>query len=216
MRPLTDHCPKPLLSVGGKPLLAWHLEKIAALGGRQVVINVAHLGDQIESFVDSGSRWGLQVRISHEQQALETAGGLVQAWPWHDNEPVGVINGDVWCETGLASLATAWSRWQAASNSPAAWILLTQNPEHHPEGDFGCEHGWATATAPRYTYTGIGLYTARFFQGVQRGSKAPLGPLLRAATQRRELWANLHPHADWIDVGTPERLAELDARLRAE
>lgn len=216
MRPLTDHCPKPLLPVAGKPLLAWHLDRLAASGVSKVVINVAHLGEQIKSFVGDGSQWGLQIRISCEAQALETAGGIAQAWPWDGTDPVGVINGDVWCETGLDSMAQAWMRWQACTDPPAAWILLTQNPDHHPNGDFGCENGFARLSAPRFTYTGMGLYPPQLFLGLQRGSKAPLGPLLRAAAHRLELWADVHPQDDWIDVGTPERLAVLEARLRAE
>ena len=213
MRPLTDRIPKPLLPVGGKPLIVWHLERLAAAGLREVVINHAHLGAQIEAALGDGARWGLSIRYSAEPAgALETAGGIANALPLLGNgEPFLVINGDIHCDWDLAR----------ASKVPAdrflAHLVLVPNPDHHPLGDFSL-HGdlvgadIAAGGGPARTFSGIGIYRPQVFAGIQRGKPAKLAPLLRAAMAVGRVSGELH-HGRWADVGTPQRLAELDAEL---
>jgi len=215
MRPLTDHTPKPLLEAGGKPLIVWHLERLAAAGLRDVVINHAWLGERIVEHLADGSQWGVRIRYSAEAAALETAGGIAQALPLLGNEPFVVINGDIWCDWNPAQ-AEEQARGLARANADA-WLLLTDNPPHHPEGDFALlADGRATdATgAPGLTFSGIGVYHPRLFQSLSAGQPARLAPLLRQAMARDAVRATHHT-GRWIDVGTPQRLAELDAYLAA-
>jgi len=218
MRPLTDHTPKPLLEAGGKPLIVWHLERLAAAGLREIVINHAWLGDRLEAALGDGRRWGVRITWSPEPAGgLETAGGIAQALPWLDSDPFLVINGDVWCD---------WDPGQARDLARAmpthdlAWLLLVDNPSHHPEGDFWLADHTAfdappasTQGAPRLTFSGIGLYRPELLAGMKRGSAARLAPLLRQAMGEGRVRANQHGGI-WVDVGTPERLAALDRDLR--
>ena len=214
MRPLTDACPKPLLPVGGRPLIAWHLQRLAAAGFREVVINHAWLGRLIEHELGDGSRWGLSIRYSPEREALETAGGIARALPMLGDAPFLVINGDVWSD---------WAPGRARSIARQledfdwdAWCVLVDNPEHHPRGDFALCAGRlgadAAAPQPRLTFAGIGVYHPRLFSDIVPGTRAALAPLLRAAAAAGRAGAERHGGA-WIDVGTPQRLAELDSRL---
>jgi MurNAc alpha-1-phosphate uridylyltransferase len=214
MRPLTDTCPKPLLPVGGRPLIAWHLQRLAAAGFREVVINHAWLGRLIERELGDGARWGLSIRYSPEPEALETAGGIARALPMLGDAPFLVINGDVWCdwEPGRArSIAR-----QLEAFDWDAWCVLVDNPEHHPRGDFvlcaGRLGADEAATQPRLTFAGIGVYHPRLFSDIAPGTRAALAPLLRAAAAAGRAGAERHAGA-WTDVGTPQRLAELDSRL---
>lgn len=212
MRPLTDHLPKPLLAVGGKPLIVWHLERLAAAGFRDVVINHAWLGHEIERALGDGSAFGLRVRYSAEATALETAGGIAQALPLLGDTPFLVMNGDVWCDWNPA-LAPA-----LAADVPdgGAWLLMVDNPVQHPNGDFrlSSDGGLHADGNPRLTYAGIGVYHPSLFADVQRGTAAPLAPLLRQA-MGRDLARGAHHDGRWTDVGTPQRLADLDAELLA-
>jgi len=216
MRPLTDRCPKPLLPVGGKPLIEWHLEALAAAGIRQVVINHAHLGSMIEQSLGDGSRWKLDIRYSPESPALETAGGIAKALPALGKEPFLVLNGDVYCDFPLARAVSIGAQMRAGDL--LAWCVLVRNPPHHPGGDFGLCSGWLQPDPPfdracgPLTFSGIGVYRAELFDPINPGQAARLAPLLRAAAARRLCGAELHPGA-WVDVGTPQRLAELDAEL---
>ncbi len=206
MRPLTDHVPKPLLRAGGKPLIAWHLERLAAAGVRDVVINHAHLGSQIEAAVGDGTAYGLRIRYSPEAAALETAGGIANALPLLGSAPFLVINGDIHCDMPLAPLLARTPR--------SAHLVLVDNPPHHTEGDFSLQGGLASSTGqPRLTFCGIGVYQPALFAAVPRGAKAKLAPLLVAAMDESRVGAEKYD-GFWIDVGTPARLAELDARLR--
>lgn len=214
MRPLTDQCPKPLLPVGGRPLIEWHLLALARACIRDVVINHAHLGAMIEQALGDGSRWGLRLRYSPEAQALETAGGIAQALPWLGDGPFLVVNGDVHCDFDLAR---AWSiAQQMRTAGLLGWCVLVDNPEHHPDGDFmlrdGSIAGEADSGAPRLTFSGIGLYRAELFAGIEPGTRAALAPLLRQAAAAGRLGGEYHG-GHWTDVGTPQRLAELDAQL---
>lgn len=216
MRPLTDHCPKPLLTAGGKPLLAWHLERLAAGGIREVVINHAHLGEMIEQAVGGGEAWGLRVTYSREHVALETAGGIATALPRLGPEPFLVLNGDVFIDLDVERLAERASAGFDAHPDRLAHLVLVDNPPHHPRGDFGIVAGLARDdVATRLTFSGIGLYRPELFAGVAPGTRARLAPLLVAAMRDGRVAAE-HHRGYWLDVGTPERLNELDRHLAVQ
>lgn len=209
MRPLTDLHPKPLLKVAGKALIEYHLEMLAKAGYQDIVINTAWLGEQIPAYLGDGSRWGMHIDYSHEGwPALETGGGIFKALPLLGSEPFLVVNGDVW---------TDWSR--NAPQLPAAWrsdtlahLVLAPNPPHNHKGDFGLQHGSISDDAtPRHTYSGIGFYHPRLFAGCVPGA-FKLAPLLYDAAAAGKVTGELHDGC-WFDIGTPERLAELDSLL---
>jgi len=214
MRPLTDRCPKPLLPVGGRRLIEWHLSRLAAAGFRSVVVNHAHLGEMIERALGDGSRWGLSIAYSREREALETAGGIANALPLLGEGHFLVVNGDIWCDYDFARAHTIAAQMRAADL--LAWCVLVDNPPQHPEGDFGLSGGCLTNDGPRrYTFSGVGVYSPHLFDAIAPGTRAPLAPLLRYAIERRRAGAERHT-GRWVDVGTPERLARLDAQLRSE
>lgn len=212
MRPLTDHTPKPLLRVAGVPLIEHHLRRLAAADLSDVVINVSHLGGQIEQYCGDGGRWGLSVRYSREAVPLETAGGILHARPLLGEAPFLVVNGDIWSDFPFGPLLEDPLR-----DGESARLVLVDNPPQHAAGDFSLDDGGWVGRKVRgdasYTYTGIGLYSWRLFAGLSPG-KAPLRPLLDAAIDRGEL-GGIHYTGHWEDVGTPQRLRELDARLDA-
>jgi MurNAc alpha-1-phosphate uridylyltransferase len=213
MRPLTDTTPKPLLPAGGKPLIVWHLERLASTGFREVVINHAHLGEQIEAALGDGNRFGLSIRYSAEPPgALETAGGIAQALPLLGTEPFLVVNGDIWCDWDFAL-----ARQRASTLRPGqAHLVFVDNPAQHAGGDF-CLDGETVKLAcanagPTLTYAGTGIFTPVFFTGVATGAIMKLRPLLDTAIAKG--WVSgEHHRGKWVDVGTPERLAELDMEL---
>jgi len=208
MRPLTDHTPKPLLPVGGKPLIVWHLERLAAAGFRQVVINHAHLGGQIEAALGNGAAWGLDIAYSPEPPgALETAGGIAQALPLLGDAPFLVVNGDVYCDWDVSRAR------QLADRS--AHLVMVPNPGHHAKGDFSLDGDRVVFArdGESLTYAGLGVFAPAFFADVPRGSALKLRPLLDAAIAAGTLTGERHA-GRWVDVGTPERLAELDKELR--
>jgi len=209
MRPLTDVTPKPLLLAGGRPLIVWHLERLAASGFRDVVINHAHLGTQIEAALGDGSRFGLHIRYSPEPPgALETAGGIARALPLLGNEPFLVVNGDIWCD---------WDFRRAHSLAARhAHLVFVDNPPQHAGGDF-CLDGetvrYASAgIGPTLTYAGTGVFSPDFFTGVTPGAVMKLRPLLDAGIARGMVTGERHT-GYWVDVGSPERLAELNQEL---
>ena len=216
MRPLTDHQPKPLLPVAGKSLLFWHLDALAKAGARDIIINHAHLGEQIVAAVGDGRPWGMTVRFSAEAEALETAGGIATAQPWlaRPEYPFLVINGDVWTDWDRRLACLAVDRL-LSTRGLLAWIWLVDNPPHHPAGDFVLSGERVAEEDPgaRLTFSGIGVYHPRLFAGIAPGQRAPLGPLLRKAARDGALGGS-RLDADWVDVGTPERLVALDTRLR--
>ena len=214
MRPLTDHTPKPLLEVGGKSLIARHLDKLADAGFREVTINHAHLGEKIEAAVGDGRRWGLRVRYSPEPRALETAGGIRQALPLIGAHVFAVVNADVYSDYDYAGLARAMR--QLLAGEMQAHLVLVDNPPHNPRGDFVLDGARASdAGDPRLTFSGMGAYRAPLFEPLAAGEKHALAPLLRGQMAQGRVSAE-HYHGRWTDVGTPERLAELDAQLRRE
>ena len=213
MRPLTDRTPKPLLPVAGKPLIIWHLERLARAGIHEIVINHAHLGDQIEALLGDGDAWNVAIRYSAEPRgALETAGGIVNALPLLGHEPFLVINGDIFCD---------WDVARARVALPAgllAHLVLVDNPAHHAGGDFVL-HETKVSTretapgVPMLTFSGIGIYHPGLFAGIERGEPAKLAPLLSAAMAAGRI-SGEHHAGRWVDVGTPERLQSLDSDLR--
>ncbi len=209
MRPLTDNCPKPLLKVGGKSLLVWHLENLHSAGIREVVINTSYMADKIHTVIGDGSEFGLQIQYSDEQpRPLETLGGILHALPLLGTRPFVLINGDVWTDVPLAELCRL--------KVEQAHLLLAKNPDHHPEGDFSL-HGSRLAS-PRigeqtFTYTGIGIFHSDFFAGLtDTGKPQPLAPLLFSKARQCLITAQCMPYR-WFDVGTPERLKVLDTAL---
>lgn len=213
MRPLTDVTPKPLLQVGGKPLILWHIERLAQAGFRDLVINHAHLGAQIETALGDGSRFGVNVRYSPESEALETAGGIANALALLGTEPFLVVNGDVFCDYDFSVLTAKRADMASHPEHTLAHLVLVDNPAHHLAGDFGLLNGKVVAEGEHLlTFSGIGLYQPSLFRSVCPGSKAKLAPLLREAMTAGKV-SGEHYCGRWIDVGTPERLKQLDESL---
>lgn len=207
MRPLTDHTPKPLLPAGGKPLIVWHIERLAAAGLRELVVNHAHLGERLEQALGDGSRWGVRIRYSAEGRALETGGGICKALPLLGPAPFLVVNADVWTDLDFATLALP--------ERMLAHLVLVDNPRHHPAGDFHLAADRVLAEGePRLTFSGVGIYRPALFEGCGPGA-FPLAPLLRAA-MASGLVSGEHYRGRWVDVGTPLRLAELDETLSGQ
>lgn len=207
MRPLTDHLPKPLLRAGGKPLIQYHLERLASLGIREVVINLAWKGAAIRSALGDGSLFGVHIEYSEEgDSALETGGGIHHALPLLGDEPFLVINGDIWTDwPGTEPIVQLRS-------SDQAHLILVPNPEQHPGGDFSLREGRAaTDASPHYTFSGIALYRSEFFSHCAPGTFKLL-PLLLHGIRQQRVGGGLY-NGRWFDIGTPQRLAALDADL---
>ena len=235
MRPLTDHMPKPLLEAGGKPLIVWHIERLVRAGITEMVINHAHLGGQIEAALGDGSRFGAYIRYSPEARALETAGGITNALQLLCDAPFAVINSDIFCDYDFARLAACAAALEACGDM--AYLVLADNPPHHPNGDFalnggrispqtppslplsGEEHDFPLIRGARgvevLTFSGIGIYQPSLFKGIPRGSIAPLAPLLCAQIALGKV-SGEHHRGVWVDVGTPQRLVELDRQIRSQ
>lgn len=208
MRPLTDETPKPLLLAGGRPLIEWQLERLAAAGVSDVVINLSWLGEQIPRALGDGSRWGLSIAWSREPwPALETGGGIFQALGLLGEEPFLLVNGDVFTDFDLRSLRLA--------PGDLAQLVLVPNPAQHPQGDFWLDAAGRIAAAggERLTYSGLAMLHPALFEGCAAG-RFPLLPLLLKAREAGRLGGRKHG-GRWLDVGTPQRLAQLDAELSA-
>jgi len=208
MRPLTDNVPKPLLRVGGKSLIDYHIAALVNAGVERIVINLAWQGEQIRSHVADGSAYGVEILFSDEgQEALETGGGVYQALPLLGDEPFWLVNGDIYAEFSFDA--------DRLAQRTLGHLLLVENPSHNPDGDFALKHSLINARGqPRYTFSGISLLRPELFAGCQAG-KFPLAPLLSAASDRRAITGEFL-QGYWTDVGTPERLAELDLRLNTD
>lgn len=210
MRPLTDACPKPLLPVADRPLIAWHLQRLAAAGLTQIVINLSWLGEQLAAALGDGAAHGVHIEYSREPwPALETGGGIRQALPLLGPDPFLLVNGDVFADVDFARLKLGVG--------DLAQLVLVPNPVHHPRGDFWLNRFGRIVDegndTQRLTYSGIGVLHPSLFEGRPPG-RFPLLPLLVQAREAGRLGGERHD-GRWIDVGTPERLAQLDADLRA-
>ncbi len=209
MRPLTDSLPKPLLSVAGEPLVAHHLRALAAAGCREVVMNCSWLGELLQARLGDGSRWGVSIAYSPEPwPPLDTGGGIFQALPLLGPAPFLLLNGDVWCDLSPAALELP--------PGMLGHLVLVPNPDHHPAGDFGLVRGCIDAdadgaTVPRHTYGGMAILDPALFAACSPG-RFPLAPLLVAAARQGRLSGVLHG-GGWMDIGTPERLYALRAKL---
>ncbi|MFY7789299.1 MAG: N-acetylmuramate alpha-1-phosphate uridylyltransferase MurU [Polynucleobacter sp.] len=216
MRPLTDTIPKPLLQVQGKSLLAWHLEALAKAGLTQVVINHAWLGEQIEASLGSGKQFGLQIFYSREESALETAGGICKALPLlRANDYFLVINGDVFTPQFPIQGLIQRVLELRSQDQLLAHLIMVPNPPQHPHGDFYLDQtmvrddGYTGATGAKLTFSGIGIYHHTLFKGLISGQSAKLAPILRKAMADNRVSGEKYL-GSWHDVGSPERLAELN------
>ena len=202
MRPLTDHTPKPLLKVAGKPLIEYTIEALVAAGITDIVINLAHLGEQIPDYLGDGSRFQANIGYSNEgKNGLETAGGIKKALPLLGSQPFLVINGDISCDFPLQSLVNR--------DCDLAHLVLVNNPTHHMAGDFTLDSQSIVSPegTPKYTYSGIGIYHPDLFAELAQG-KAALAPLLKKSMLAKRITGELHS-GFWMDIGTVERLEEL-------
>lgn len=205
MRPLTEQAPKPLLDVNGKPLIQYHVEGLVQAGIREIVINHARYGDQIEDFLGDGARFGARLYYSAEGDTpLETGGGIYKALPLLGDDPFIAINADIWTNYSFRSLPE--------NPEGNAHLVLVHNPAHHPRGDFALKRGHIVNQGnPRYTFSGIGVYRRELFKG-QTGGVFPLTPLLRKAADNGEVNGEIYTGV-WQDIGTPERLQDLRLML---
>lgn len=215
MRPLTDHTPKPMLQAGGKALIVWQIERLRAAGFLDLVINHAHLGQQIEDSLGDGAAFGVRIRYSREPQPLESAGGIACARDLLGDAPFLVTNGDVYAAFDYARLLPVLAD-MARDPQRLAHLVLVDNPPHHPQGDFSLRDGRVSDShhdIPHLTFSGIGCYRPTLFAGIAAGSKAKLAPLLKAGMPAGRVSGEYFP-GRWEDVGTPARLNALDAELR--
>lgn len=234
MRPLTDFTPKPLLKVGGKPLIVWHLERLAKAGFIEIVINHAHLGQQIEDTLGNGAQWGLSIQYSPEKVALETAGGIANAIDLLTNdgrksEPFLVVNGDTFTDFDFAGLAHLPTHWPFKGGGGGegkivqnlVHLILVDNPPQHARGDFAIEFKnqsngiLKNDGAQMLTFSGVGVYHPDLLADIVKGQPAKLAPLLRKAIDNNAATAQYY-QGIWHDIGTPERLQSLDKELTSE
>lgn len=220
MRPLTDHTPKPLLQVGGKPLIVWHIEKLARAGISDIVINTSYLAKQFPASLGDGSRWGLHIDYAYEGPTpLETGGGMVNALPLLGSQPFIAVNGDIWCDVDFAHLP--------CEPVGLTHLLMVNNPSYHPQGDFALDNQGLLHDGGqrKLTFSGIGIYRPELLQdwrsligdtpeALAQPPRFKLAPLLRGAMVRGAV-SGSHYHGTWTDVGTPQRLAQLEATLHS-
>ncbi|WP_374254958.1 N-acetylmuramate alpha-1-phosphate uridylyltransferase MurU [Acinetobacter brisouii] len=211
MRPLTLHTPKPLLAVADKPLIVWHIEKLQKIGVTDIVINTAWLAEKLIAALGTGEQFGVKIHWSNEGEGLETAGGIIHALPLLGDQPFILVNGDVWTNYDFAPLL------QVELGQNLAHLMLVDNPVQHPQGDFVLSAQKAytfeqNQQGEALTYSGIAVISPEMFAGLAEG-KRPLAPLLKEAMLRGRISAQKLP-ATWVDVGTPERLSDLDRQIR--
>jgi MurNAc alpha-1-phosphate uridylyltransferase len=206
MRPLTLQTPKPLLEVASKPLIVWHIERLVNAGIKDIVINIAHLGQQIPQRLGDGSFWNINLYYSDEisQGGLETAGGIIKALPLLGDEPFWVINGDIWCDYEIDSS-------KKLRDGTLAHLLFVPNPPHNEHGDFDIDINGYALDNQAYTFSGIGLYSPKIFDGIEVGKK-PLAPILKNAMSKHKITAEIF-YGRWYDIGTPQRLKEINTLM---
>jgi MurNAc alpha-1-phosphate uridylyltransferase len=207
MRPLTDTTPKPLLPVRGKPMIVWHLEKLARAGVQEVVINTSHLAAQFPETLGDGSTWNLRIRYSYEgPEPLDSGGGMFRALPFLGHDPFIAVNGDVYTDFDFSTLPL--------NPSGVAHLVVIDNPPHHPNGDFVLRDGRLhDEITPRLTFAGIGVYKPSLLEG-RTGGTFSMVPILREAMKRGEV-SGEHYRGTWTDIGTPQRLADINGSLSA-
>ncbi|GAB02077.1 MULTISPECIES: N-acetylmuramate alpha-1-phosphate uridylyltransferase MurU [Acinetobacter] len=211
MRPLTLHTPKPLLEVGGKPLIVWHIEKLQKIGVTEIVINTAWLGEKLANTLGDGSQFGVTILWSHEGEGLETAGGIINALPLLGTDPFILVNGDVWTTMDFSTLL------DVDLSDKQAHLVLVDNPPQHTKGDFILANDLAYTfeqdqLGEALTYSGVAVLKPKMFVGLENG-KRPLAPLLKQAMQQQQVSAE-KMQAIWVDVGTPDRLEQLDQQIK--
>jgi MurNAc alpha-1-phosphate uridylyltransferase len=213
MRPLSDTVPKPLLPVGGRPLIVWQLERLRHAGITDIAINVAWLGAMVEAALGDGAAFGVRIRYSRETAALGTAGGIANALPLLGDAPFLAVSADVYCDYDFSRLRTA--AVAARAGEIAAHLVMVNNPHYHPQGDFALAGGRiGVAAGERLTYANIGLYRPDFFAGITPGDRADLGQLLRARIARGDVSGERFDGL-WMNTGTPDDLRQLDRLLQA-
>ncbi len=220
MRPLTDTCPKPLLKVRGRPLIVWHILNLVRAGIKDIVINHAHLGHMIEETLGSGEQLGANIVYSAEGIALETAGGIAKARHLLGDEPFLALAADIYCPhfdfeqvKGVLEDNDVWGNPHPLDKRDVAWLYLVKNPAHNPQGDFALNSfSVINEGEPRLTFSGIGVYRPSMFDSITAGEPAKLAPLLREYASRGQIGGELY-RGTWADVGTAERLTELNAPL---
>jgi MurNAc alpha-1-phosphate uridylyltransferase len=203
MKPLSDTLPKPLLEVHTKPLIVWHVEKLSACGFKEIIINIAHLGYKIPELLGNGSKYNVKITYSDEQksEALESAGGIIKALPFFENEPFLVVNGDIFTDYDFDSNFNL--------NNKLAHLILVPNPEHNKNGDFGLAETLVTNSANnKYTFSGIGYYTPQLFKDLA-SKKLPLAPILHNTIEKEQISGEIY-NGNWHDIGTPQRLKDIN------
>ena len=210
MRPLTDQIPKPLLEVAGKPLIVWHLEKLAKANFEEVIINHAHLGEMIEAYVGDGSRWNLKITYSREGSPLETAGGIKKALPLIGDQPFLVVNADIYTDFNFATIKNR------NLNDYKGHLVMVKNPKQHPDGDFFLQNNQIELEGKeRLTFSGIAIYQPKIFEDIKIEPVAKLAPILKKLIGAKCISGEAHQGL-WFDIGTPERLNEVNLFLKEE
>ena len=218
MRPLTDTCPKPLLKVRGRPLIVWHIQNLVRAGITEIVINHAHLGHMIEEALGDGAQFGAKIQYSPEAEALETAGGIANALHLLGDEPFLALSGDVYCPHFDFSEALDVLKDQDHRGDPypahvrdIAWIWLTPNPWHNPQGDFALKlYTVASEGSPKWNFANIGVYRPEMFAGIAPGQKAGLGKLLFEFADQGRIGGEIYQD-EWVNVGTAQQLEDLNS-----
>ncbi len=214
MMPLTARCPKPLLSVAGKPLIEYHIKKIALAGIKQIVINVSYLGQQIQRWLGDGDQFGVSITYSLEHSPLETGGGIKKILPIMAGEPFLVVNADIWSDMDYKALVSM----AFDTDNMSAHLMMVPNPCHHPEGDFGLadDNLLLSTAAHTFTYSGVGLFSEKLFvNSVCQQDRFPLLPLFQHGITNKQITGQVFD-GFWCDVGTPQRLQQLEQHLQAE
>ncbi|MCL2657480.1 MAG: nucleotidyltransferase family protein [Betaproteobacteria bacterium] len=214
MRPLTDTTPKPLLTLGGKPLIVWHIERLVRAGFRDLIINTAWLGEQIETALGDGSQWGARIVWSHEGEALETAGGIAYALAMLGDEPFLSVSADIFSDYDYARLAPRLQTMRDDATAPDAHLVMVPNPPFHPHGDFALRADGLLALdgAQKYNYAGFSLHRPALFRHIAPGTKLAMRPIWNTLIPAGRASGELHTGV-WENIGTLAQLAALNQRL---
>lgn len=208
MRPLTNQMPKPLLEVAGKPLIVWHLEKLAKANFKEVIINHAYLGEMIEAYLSDGSKWGLKITYSREGSPLETAGGIKKALSILGDQPFLVINADIYTDFDYSKIK------MRNLNDFKGHLVMVQNPKHHPDGDFVLKNNQIELEGEgKLTFAGIAIYRPEIFNDISLEPVTKLAPILKKLIDARYIGGEIYQGL-WFDIGTPERLMEVNFFLK--